>query len=45
MGKGVEGATAPLKKVSKKEKNGVFSYNKVTEISFSVIFNKEIHAL
>ena len=41
---GTGGATAPLK-VSKKEKKlkyGVFSCIK---ISFSVIFNKEIHAL
>ena len=43
-GGGAGGATAPLK-VSKKEKKlkyGVFSCIK---ISFSVIFNKEIHAL
>ena len=44
---GGKGAKAPLKILKKgKMKNyGVFSCIKVIEISFSVIFNEEIHVL
>ena len=44
---GGKGAKAPLKisKKGKMKKYGVFSCIKVIKISFSVIFNEEIHAL
>ena len=45
--RGAEGAKVPLEvsENGKIPKCGVFSCIKVLEISFSVIFNEEIHAL
>ena len=45
MGGGAEGARAPIYgfKKGKMRKWGVFSGIKLIRISFSVIFNKEIH--